>query len=333
MQPESGGTGIQQLSRLDPDDRRESVMDLSKFDGKHVRITDQWGKTFTGMAEYGNYDFLECEYGGDEDGIFIEDYLIYNSQVSSIEEIEVHGTVELWTERLILRRYRPEDAEPLHRYLGTDPAMYAYTGWNPYATLEMAEETVRRFIDGYEEDHVYSWVMDVDDGIVGTIGAYDYTDDQIEAGFSVAPGWQGRGLATEALKKVMLFLIVTLNKQSREITGLENSVIQLTVSFLTVAVFLGCKQGFRIPVPPESWRWILILGLINTGIGCYLYFSPLATLPVQTVAICGYLEPLSAVVFAAVLLGEKMTAVQIVGAVCIIGGAMIGELVKGSNSL
>ena len=82
-------------------------MDLSKFDGKHVRVTDQWGETFTGMAEYGNRDFLECEYGGEGDGIFLEDCLIYHSQIVSIEEIEVHGTVELWTERLILRRYRP----------------------------------------------------------------------------------------------------------------------------------------------------------------------------------------------------------------------------------
>ena len=181
-------------------------MDLSKFDGKHVLIRDKWGKNFTGMAEYGNCEFLECEYGGDEDGIFIEDYLIYNSQISSIQEIEVHGTVELWTESMILRRYRPEDAEPLYRYLGTDAAMYAYSGWNPYANLEMAEETVRRFIDSYEDDHVYSWVMDVDDVVVGTIGAYDYKDDQIEVGFSVVKSWQGRGLATAALTKVLEYL-------------------------------------------------------------------------------------------------------------------------------
>ena len=48
--------------------------------------------------------------------------------------------------------------------------------------------------------------MDIDDVIVGTIGAYDYKDDQIEMGFSVVPGWQGRGLATEALKKVLEYL-------------------------------------------------------------------------------------------------------------------------------
>ncbi len=181
-------------------------MDLSKYEGKHIRVKDIYGNTIEGMARYDNYDFLMHEYGGSEDGIFIEDFLFYNSQIASIEEIEVHGTVELWTERLILRRYRPEDAESLNRYLGSDPGMYEYSGWNPYATLEMAQETVSRFIAGYDDLHCYSWVMDTDDVLVGTIGAYDYKNDQIEVGFSVVRGWQGRGLATEALKKVLEYL-------------------------------------------------------------------------------------------------------------------------------
>ena len=109
---------------------------------------------------------------------------------------------------------------------------------------------------------------------------------------------------------------------------MENAVIQLTVSFLTVAVFIGIKQAFVIQIPDDAWLWILILGIVNTGIGCYLYSSPLSQLPIQTVAICGYLEPLSAVVFAAILLNERMTIVQIIGAVCIIGGTMVGELIK-----
>ncbi len=182
------------------------TMDLAEYDGKHVRITDRWGESFEGMAEYGNRDFLECEYGGGEDGIFMEDCLIYHSQIVSIEEIEVHGTVELWTERMVLRRYRPEDADDLHHYLGTDPAMDEYSGWNPYATPESAREAVRRFIDGYDDVHTYSWIMDSDDVIVGTIGAYDYQDGRIEVGFSVVKGWRGRGLATEALKKVLEYL-------------------------------------------------------------------------------------------------------------------------------
>ena len=57
-------------------------MELLKYDGKHVRLTDIYGKTFTGMARYGVYEFLMHEYGGVEDGLFIEDYLIYNSQIA-----------------------------------------------------------------------------------------------------------------------------------------------------------------------------------------------------------------------------------------------------------
>lgn len=136
------------------------------------------------------------------------------------------------------------------------------------------------------------------------------------------------GLFCGAMSAVMYFFMVTLNKQSNSISGMENAVIQLVVSFLTVAVFTGIKQGFIINVPTTAWVWVLVLGIVNTGIGCYLYFSPLSKIPVQTVAVCGYLEPLSAVVFAALLLGEKMTIIQIIGAACIIGGAMIGELIR-----
>ena len=55
------------------------------------------------------------------------------------EGLEVHGTAELRTERIILRRYRPEDAACLYQDFGSDPIMYQYSGWNPYATPEMAQ--------------------------------------------------------------------------------------------------------------------------------------------------------------------------------------------------
>ena len=86
--------------------------------------------------------------------------------------------------------------------------MYKYSGWNPYATLDMAKETVQRFIESYDDENSYSWVIDAngDDVVAGTIGAYDYENGRIEVGFSIVPGWQGRGYATEALKKVLEYL-------------------------------------------------------------------------------------------------------------------------------
>lgn len=136
------------------------------------------------------------------------------------------------------------------------------------------------------------------------------------------------GLFCGFMSAVMYFFMVTLNKQSKYIVGMENSVIQLVVSFVTLGVFLGVKQGFVMNIPANSWIWILLLGVVNTGVGCYWYFSSLSKLPVQTVAVCSYLEALSAVLFASLMLGEKMTVMQIIGGICIIGGAMIGELIK-----
>ncbi len=136
------------------------------------------------------------------------------------------------------------------------------------------------------------------------------------------------GIACGLLSAVMYAFMVICNKKAKDIVGLENSTLQLTIAFLTVAIFVGLKQGYAMQIAPTSIVPIFILGLLNTGIGCYFYFSSIGKLNVQTVAICGYLEPLSAVLFSVAFLKETMLPLQIIGAVLIIGGAMIGELVK-----
>ena len=140
------------------------------------------------------------------------------------------------------------------------------------------------------------------------------------------------GIFYGLMSAIMFAAMVICNKQSKEIVGMENATIQLTASFLTVAVFTIIRKGILLQIIPHEIPWILFLGVVNTGLGCYLYFSSLGKLPVQTVAVCGYIEPLSAVVFSALLLHERMTSLQIVGAICIIGGAMMGELLGGKAS-
>lgn len=134
------------------------------------------------------------------------------------------------------------------------------------------------------------------------------------------------GLFCGLMSAVMYAVMVVFNKKAESITGLENSMWQLITSFLTVAIFVIIKQGFSINIEINSVLPILVLGIFNTGIGCYFYFSSIGNLPVQTVAICGYLEPLSALIFSVIFLSESMEWIQIIGAVLIIGGATFGEL-------
>lgn len=137
-------------------------------------------------------------------------------------------------------------------------------------------------------------------------------------------GESGWGLFCGAMSAVMYAFMVICNKKASRITGIENSTLQLAISFLTVAVIVGLRQGITFKIAAENWPWILFLGLVNTGIGCYFYFSSIGALPVQTVAICGYLEPLSAVLFSVMLLRETMLPAQVIGAALIICGAALG---------
>lgn len=140
------------------------------------------------------------------------------------------------------------------------------------------------------------------------------------------------GILCGILSAVMYAFMVICNKKALQITGMENATLQLTVSFLTVAVFVTAVKGIQVDATSADLPWILLLGLVNTGISCYFYFSSINDLPVQTVAICGYLEPLSAVVFSVLLLKESMSLAQVIGAVLIIGGAVLGSIATWSKA-
>jgi drug/metabolite transporter (DMT)-like permease len=145
------------------------------------------------------------------------------------------------------------------------------------------------------------------------------------SGQAVIEGINVWGLLYAGLSAIAYAAMVIFNKMSKQVTGLENSTLQLFFAFVTAAVFVGFKQGFHIEIAAGDWLPVLWIGLLNTGASCYLYFSSIGKLPVQTVAVCSYLEPLSAVIFSAIFLREMMSPLQILGAVFIIGGALFGE--------
>ncbi len=133
------------------------------------------------------------------------------------------------------------------------------------------------------------------------------------------------GILFGILSAILYALMIICNKKAAGITGLENAALQLLAAFLTVALFVGLRKGFVLHIPPSSVLPILVLGLLNTGIGCYCYFSAIGRLPIQTVAVCGYLEPLSAVCFSLLFLRETLSPLQIAGAILMLGGAVLAE--------
>lgn len=139
------------------------------------------------------------------------------------------------------------------------------------------------------------------------------------------------GIACGIASAFCYALMVIASKGAPHIEGLENSTLQVSAAFVTALILTLFTQGAPSFLSPSiaagiDWGAVAMLGVVNTGIGCLLYFSAVAKLPVQTVAVVGYLEPLSAVVFSVALLGETMTPIRLMGAALIIGGAIFCEV-------
>ena len=147
---------------------------------------------------------------------------------------------------------------------------------------------------------------------------------------AVLISWQGvqsgidmLGLLLAILSAFAYAAMVILNKMSKNVTGMQNATIQLAATCVVVLLYVCIKNGLHISIPKESILPVLWIGIINTGLGCFLYFSSISALPAQTVSIFGYLEPLPAVLFSVLILRETLLPLQILGAVLILGGTLI----------
>ena len=119
--------------------------------------------------------------------------------------------------------------------------------------------------------------------------------------------------------------LIVFNKRIRNTGGLQTAAFELDVAFVVVLLYVLFTSGLSCPLAADI-PYLLIIGLLNTGLAYFLYYSGMQRLPAQSVALISYVDPVSALLFSAWLLNEKMTMLQIAGAVFIIGGAILGEL-------
>lgn len=136
------------------------------------------------------------------------------------------------------------------------------------------------------------------------------------------------GIMMGLLAALCFVVIVICNRKIHDISALDKSVVQLAISAWTILPYVLIRnRGISLSIDARSALIILTLGLVHTGIAYCLYFSGMSTLPVQTVAILGYLEPAVSVLCSAFFLHEAMGAAGWIGAVLIIGAAVISEMI------
>lgn len=123
--------------------------------------------------------------------------------------------------------------------------------------------------------------------------------------------------------------IILCNRKLTGMNAYDKVIVQMAVSALTVLPYALCKNiGTPLVLDVRSVLLTLMLGLIHTGFAYCLYLDNLGKLPVHSVAVLGYIEPVVSVLCSVFILGEQMTVPGWIGAVLIIGAAAASELLK-----
>lgn len=136
-----------------------------------------------------------------------------------------------------------------------------------------------------------------------------------------------RGVICGLGAAVFYAAVVLINKFLRNISGIEATMMQLFFgSVLLLPYVLITEDVSALSFSVLGVMLLMIVGVVHTGVGYWLYFSSLQEVKAQTVAIFSYLDPAVAILLSSVFLKEHMGIWGAAGTVLILGSALVSEV-------
>lgn len=135
------------------------------------------------------------------------------------------------------------------------------------------------------------------------------------------------GIVMSTCAAFLYATVIITNKFLAEISPLSRLIVQFTVSSIIIAPYALIKDPIStVDFSAKTIILMMILGVLSTGLTYYLYFKSMKYLHAQTVAIYSYIDAVVAVLASAIVLSEEVGIMTIIGAVLIIGGAVVSEI-------
>lgn len=120
------------------------------------------------------------------------------------------GTKKIETERLILRRFTPEDAEAMYRNWAGDPEVTKYVTWPTHQSVEDTKTVLADWIAAYDKPEKYEWCITRKEtgepiGSMGVAGCNEKVES-MEVGYCIGRAYWNRGITSEAFAAVIRYL-------------------------------------------------------------------------------------------------------------------------------
>lgn len=122
------------------------------------------------------------------------------------------GTKTIETERLILRKFKVEDAEATYKNWTSDPEVTKFLTWPTHNDVEVTKDVIKAWVNSYDKDDFYQWAITLkenDNEPIGSISVVDKDEEinMVHIGYCISRKWWNKGVTSEALKSIIHYLI------------------------------------------------------------------------------------------------------------------------------
>lgn len=140
-------------------------------------------------------------------------------------------------------------------------------------------------------------------------------------------GASALGIALGLGAAVLYAAVIILNKKLGDIPAHSKTIMQLFAAAVVVLPYSLIRDNISaISFTPHIIALLLVVGAVNTAAAYALYFGSMDGLKAQTIALFGYIDPITAIILSSVILHEKMSAAELAGGILILFATMLSEI-------
>lgn len=119
------------------------------------------------------------------------------------------GTEKIETERLILRKFKKDDAKDMYNNWASDSEVTKYLTWPAHNNIEISKKVIEMWTDSYSNAESYQWAIVLKE-IGNVIGSFSLMginneNENCEIGYCIGKAFWNRGIVTEALSAIIDF--------------------------------------------------------------------------------------------------------------------------------
>ncbi len=119
------------------------------------------------------------------------------------------GTRMMETDRLILRKIKPDDYLMMFSNWACLEECSEFFPWSAVKDIDIYKERVTSWIANYDNGLYFNWIIESKNSkeVIGIINLHNVDEDNriAETSYILCPGYWGKGIMTEALKRVLQY--------------------------------------------------------------------------------------------------------------------------------